>query len=237
MLESISDDPLFKVCNRKENCVHPDGPHLPLDQFYRSEKGKAGRRPRCKACEAADHQAYAKAHPEKLQALSRKWYATHAKQQRERKREYFAANADKVRAGNRRWYAAHRQQRSDYNRQWKQANRDKARAIEHRREARKRALAAQLTPAQWLWLLEQSGYRCVYCGQHEAECGTLQQDHVVPIKQGGAWTVTNIVPACRSCNSSKKGRTPQQVGMVMVIEINPLKYMEQLPLFDQEDGK
>ncbi|AOW89097.1 hypothetical protein BC342_24130 [Streptomyces olivaceus] len=35
-------------------------------------------------------------------------------------------------------------------------------------------------------------------------------DHVVPLEQGGADDITNLVPACRSCNASKRDRTPEQ---------------------------
>jgi hypothetical protein len=35
-------------------------------------------------------------------------------------------------------------------------------------------------------------------------------DHVVPLEQGGADDITNLVPSCRSCNASKRDRTPDQ---------------------------
>jgi hypothetical protein len=35
-------------------------------------------------------------------------------------------------------------------------------------------------------------------------------DHVVPLEQGGANDISNLVPACRSCNASKRDRTPEQ---------------------------
>jgi len=31
-------------------------------------------------------------------------------------------------------------------------------------------------------------------------------DHVVPLIRGGRHSVGNIIPACRSCNSSKGGK-------------------------------
>ena len=41
---------------------------------------------------------------------------------------------------------------------------------------------------------------CAYCGSTE---GPLQRDCVLPISRGGRYTLTNVVPACRSCNASK----------------------------------
>jgi 5-methylcytosine-specific restriction endonuclease McrA len=49
------------------------------------------------------------------------------------------------------------------------------------------------------YLTEQFGGHCAYC---EAEATTW--DHVIPIVNGGATVPGNVVPACLSCNSSKK---------------------------------
>jgi 5-methylcytosine-specific restriction endonuclease McrA len=39
---------------------------------------------------------------------------------------------------------------------------------------------------------------CAYCGDEADEI-----DHVRPISQGGTNVLSNLVPACRTCNSSK----------------------------------
>jgi hypothetical protein len=44
----------------------------------------------------------------------------------------------------------------------------------------------------------------------------LNYDHVVPRKQGGQTTWTNIVTACYPCNENKAGRTPEQAGMKLL---------------------
>ena len=43
---------------------------------------------------------------------------------------------------------------------------------------------------------------CVYCGAS----GHLSLDHLIPRLKHGPDTSDNLVPACRSCNSSKGGR-------------------------------
>lgn len=68
---------------------------------------------------------------------------------------------------------------------------------------RKRRMAAQdhdLTDAQWT-ALTQSWNGCAYCGS-EVVAG-LQKDCLLPISRGGRYTLTNVVPACQSCNASK----------------------------------
>jgi hypothetical protein len=36
----------------------------------------------------------------------------------------------------------------------------------------------------------------------------MTDDHVMPVAMGGLSDPTNIVPACRSCNSSKRSSNP-----------------------------
>lgn len=50
-------------------------------------------------------------------------------------------------------------------------------------------------------LLEEFNGKCAYCG---APAETW--DHIVPISKGGETKPYNIVPACASCNSSKKDK-------------------------------
>jgi len=58
---------------------------------------------------------------------------------------------------------------------------------------------------------------CLYCGrdyaQHVAE---LTRDHVVPISGGGRDHWSNVVTACRRCNTHKGGRTPEQANMPLL---------------------
>jgi 5-methylcytosine-specific restriction endonuclease McrA len=56
-----------------------------------------------------------------------------------------------------------------------------------------------LTDDQWAALVD-AWEGCAYCG---ATGGALQRDCVLPISRGGRYTLANVVPACRSCNTSK----------------------------------
>ena len=58
-----------------------------------------------------------------------------------------------------------------------------------------------LTEAQWQALKDAWG-GCAYCG---ADDPRLQKDCVLPILRGGRYTLTNVVPACPSCNAAKCG--------------------------------
>ena len=50
-------------------------------------------------------------------------------------------------------------------------------------------------------VLSRDAYTCVYCGRQATEA-----DHVIPKDKGGKDELTNLVGACKSCNSSKGNR-------------------------------
>ena len=56
-----------------------------------------------------------------------------------------------------------------------------------------------LTKKAWAELLEIFKQRCRYCGA----AGPLEQDHRIPMSRIGQNRISNIVPACRSCNQAK----------------------------------
>ena len=57
------------------------------------------------------------------------------------------------------------------------------------------------------------GPYCRYCGQ---ECSAdLTIDHIIPSSSGGPDTLENMVIACRSCNSKKGARTPEEANMIL----------------------
>ena len=49
------------------------------------------------------------------------------------------------------------------------------------------------------------GHACYYCGGTQESTGAhLHLDHLTPASVGGADVATNLVVACRSCNSARK---------------------------------
>lgn len=56
------------------------------------------------------------------------------------------------------------------------------------------------------------GYKCAYCNCTPT---ALTQDHVVPVTKGGEHTISNIVPACQSCNSAKGNRDVVEFALAL----------------------
>jgi len=67
-------------------------------------------------------------------------------------------------------------------------------------------------------------WTCQYCNEKKAT-KDLTFDHVLPRAQGGKTNWTNIVTACRPCNSRKEDRTPEQAKMKLkTVPVEP-KYL------------
>lgn len=56
---------------------------------------------------------------------------------------------------------------------------------------------------------------CAYCAGHFAE-SELTVEHILPVSRGGQLRWTNVVTACRSCNTRKGNRTPEEARMPLV---------------------
>ena len=78
-------------------------------------------------------------------------------------------------------------------------NRTRRARAARRRKRRMDRVEHDLSDEQWTALRDAWG-GCAYCGV----TGTpLQRDCVLALSRGGRYTLDNIVPACRSCNTSK----------------------------------
>lgn len=58
-------------------------------------------------------------------------------------------------------------------------------------------------------VLSRDNNRCQYCGRGP-ETGSLHCDHVLPLFKGGSNELSNLVTACKSCNSSKRAKTVEE---------------------------
>ena len=56
---------------------------------------------------------------------------------------------------------------------------------------------------EWSAVLDFFNHECAYCGSEEG----LEQEHIIPVNDGGEYKIGNIVPACRSCNASKGSKS------------------------------
>ena len=93
-------------------------------------------------------------------------------------------------------------ERRAYMRAYFLANKER---IHRQKYASARRFKVGHTEAEWQAKLDLFGHACAYC---RVTGVPLERDHVVPIGAADPGTVdliTNVVPACRSCNARKAG--------------------------------
>lgn len=78
----------------------------------------------------------------------------------------------------------------------------KRRAKVARRRGNEHEAVGSYTWAEVIGLFLAFDRRCAYCDVNV--CTQPDPDHVVPLSRGGANSITNILPSCRSCNSDKR---------------------------------
>jgi 5-methylcytosine-specific restriction endonuclease McrA len=140
---------------------------------------------------------WAEANPEKVRELEKARLEGIVERRRAQGRKWRDDNPDKVREAQRKYRQSHPEIYREATKKYYLANPEVKRALERKRKARKHDNAIFYISTKELKSLYAGP--CSYCGAS----GEMTLDHVVPISKGGVHGVSNLVPACNSCNSSK----------------------------------
>lgn len=80
-----------------------------------------------------------------------------------------------------------------------------------------KARARELRKSRW-WKNKINRGRCHYC-RTATSPQSLTMDHIVPLARGGRSVKSNLVPACKICNTKKKSMLPMEwEDYMMVLE-------------------
>ena len=80
-----------------------------------------------------------------------------------------------------------------------------------KRKTKMKDIINTLTAEEWLDILKEHKYKCIYCDKEFDLFELPTKDHIIPISKGGNNIKRNIVPACRSCNSKKHNKILQDM--------------------------
>ena len=165
-----------------------------------------------------------------VNAKKRERRALNPEKYRESDKKYRLASREKRNASNRMRYWKNPEAHREYNRKYQAENRatliikkrerrlnltpeerEKVRAYQRKTQPRhnmqtaayrskKKGLITTLSREDWVQCKEYFKHQCAYCGK---ELKSFAKEHVIPVSKGGPLVRTNIVPSCKSCNSSK----------------------------------
>ncbi len=84
-----------------------------------------------------------------------------------------------------------------------------------KRSAARKSVKRGIPPLNNRELFFRDGNLCMYCGGEFSD-GMLTRDHVVPLSRGGRDRWSNVISACRSCNTRKGNRMPEEAGLSLL---------------------
>lgn len=161
------------------------------------------------------------ANPEKNRGYKRKWATNNQDKIRAHRvavapiisiknKERYRANGEPIkdRARNR-WRNLTPEQRLEHNKKRRERyakNPDIRNIPAILRQATDRVGFGKITKLEWKEVCEKYGNKCYYCGS----TGKITLEHLLPVSRGGTNELSNLRPACPSCNYSKHNKTPEE---------------------------
>jgi 5-methylcytosine-specific restriction endonuclease McrA len=184
----------------------------PLEEYHRAGHTKDGRRTKCRQCEAEEAKARWQAKIDERKAAQKARRARDREKIAERKRAYQASGVGKQKmlAGSKRYRQTERGRENARERQRLYSQTEQGRLQNRIRCSRRRALliqaAGSFTAEEWRATVERQKNQCLYCQREFTERLPATMDHVIPLSKDGAHEASNIVAACKPCNSRKWNR-------------------------------
>jgi hypothetical protein len=140
---------------------------------------------------------------EKRQEQKRRYYINNKEHCLKKSRENLERNKEHYLKYRMRYYQENKERIKQRAEVWRINNRDKFNINSQRRRARKKKTESRFIEKDWIKCKQAFNNKCAYCGKED---NSLTQEHFIPLSKGGEYTVNNIIPACKSCNSSKQDK-------------------------------
>ena len=178
---------------------------LPNNRNYFDKK-----RGKCHLCRATYFKNYYKENKETIVRKRKKHYENNKEYFANKNGKYYQENKEflieRCKANSKIYYENNKETiKIKSNHQQKQAYKKdpvKFAVRNAKRISKVKNLIYDFTLNDWNNCLDFFEHSCAYCGEKEK----LEKDHVIPIAKGGHYTPNNIIPACKSCNASKRNK-------------------------------
>ena len=216
-----------KVCSKCKR-------ELPLttEHFYFEKKGKGGFRSICKNCMNSIDRQYRETHREAIKENKHLYYEENREiileQQKsylqgnrdsivQYRRFYYEKNKERLLRGNAQYRKDNRAAVNERSRQWSSRNGERKRIACRKRRTLKHSMGYKFNPSDWQTCLNYFHGCCAYCGAQQDFWHVLEMEHFIPLSHPDCpGTIpSNIVPACRSCNASKRNNDPYKWLILM----------------------
>ena len=186
---------LYKLCYTHSKYFSNDNPWIPCNEeyFYKNNSNKQdGFNPYCKKC---------------TRSKSNIWSKNNNQKQIEYRKQYYIDNIDIWSDRQKIYNDLHKEKNAEKEKEWLRNNKDKLKAYAEKHKEKKHIMTIE----EWENCKKYFCHRCAYCGlpieEHyknyagKPKLIDLNKEHVI---DAGKNDLANCVPACGSCNSSKR---------------------------------
>ncbi len=141
-------------------------------------------------------------------------------ERKEYRKRWVKNNPSKIKKNHKKWREGNPEKIRENERKWRKENPEKNSVKCKNYKARKKGAEGSHTLKEWLDKKKEYNHRCVYCGIHEdalkkkykdKRWHKLTEDHVIPLSKSGSNYISNILPACISCNDKKSNKICQKI--------------------------
>jgi len=184
-----------------------------LIEFGKLSSSSDGLKRRCKKCANKAIREWNKNNPDKSKAISKR----SRKNNNKTRQKWDAKNRAKINKQAREWRSRNKDKVSAQAKKWRKNNPHK-RAIQHiNRRALKNNVVNDYTAKDRIATLSVFNNQCFLCKSTDNLC----VDHHYPLSKGNGLSLNNAVVLCRSCNSKKYNRSPEEFyGYKKYAELN-----------------
>jgi len=138
-----------------------------------------------------------KGNPEKYREQGRKSHQNHREERLKRQRMYYENNKESF---------------VKKNKEYRQSHPDEILLRNRQREKLLNSFPI-IKQSEINNLLNEHNHKCFYCGINIKRGINLHLDHKTPLSRGGEHTISNLAPACITCNLRKRTKTAEQFLM------------------------
>ena len=117
----------------------------------------------------------------------------------ERQRKYIKDNKEYIVKRSKQYRENNKELIVNLRKVWFKKNKEKAVVYVQKRKAKKLLLPSTFTKEEWDEVKLYFNNSCAYCGEELP----LEQEHFIPVSDGGGYVKGNMIPACKKCNCSK----------------------------------
>ena len=169
---------------------------LPICNFGKCKANNGGLKTICRKCLNKAKAKYREEHKEKIATYNKKYTGETI----DERKKYYKENKLKFAISTKKYHNKNKEKFLILSRIYNKKNKDKIVINSQKQRAVAKGLTSTLAVEQWLQIKKQFNNKCAYCGGKKP----LEIEHFIPSTKLGILTINNIIPACKSCNCSKK---------------------------------